>query len=450
MTTMANNKEPSGGRSAARRLRIHAFICLQSRDAKSVFLPLVLGAVLTFAFLIRFSIRLSFGKGSFWEHGYSLYYTLAENIVSGKGFCFDSTCAWLPPLYPLFLTLPVLSGGNYLLIVGLQSFFGAGTALCAFLIGRQIFSTFVGILACAMVSLYPYYVVHDTALQETGMVTLFTALSVWLLLRASRLNRNRDWILAGLALGAIPLIRNSAAPAVVVGAVWCAVWGTHGNYSTRLQKMLILVLTITIVTAPWLMRNYRIVGAPILTSQTGRALWTGNNPQTFSHYPAESIDRSREEAIRALSDKEHTDLKRLENDESGQSSWFSQRAITYIRQNPLRVAIGMLRKLEAAFSWRLNPVREPLAQVTYSLGYVPIAILGPVGMFLAGWRREVILVGLLFIAFGCVTAVFWAHTSHRSYLDVYWIVFTASVLERLWTIVVRTENARRPFTGMDV
>src|SRR5262249_26255737 len=82
--------------------------------------------------------------------------------------------------------------------------------------------------------------------------------------------------------------------------------------------------------------------------------------------------------------------------------------------------------------WRLNPFREPLAQAAYSIAYVPVAILGIIGMFLARRRREVILIGLLFIGFICVTSVFWAHTSHRSYLDVYWIVFASSVLERLW------------------
>jgi hypothetical protein len=91
----------------------------------------------------------------------------------------------------------------------------------------------------------------------------------------------------------------------------------------------------------------------------------------------------------------------------------------------------MFRKVEAAFSWRLSPFSEPLAQAAYSISYVPVAILGLVGMFLARGRREVILIAMLFMAFICVTVVFWAHTSHRSYLDVYLIVFAASAVKRL-------------------
>jgi 4-amino-4-deoxy-L-arabinose transferase-like glycosyltransferase len=323
-------------------------------------------------------------------------------------------------------------GNNFLYIVIPQALLGAGTALCAFLIGRHFFNASVGVLAGAIVAFYPYYVMHDTALQETGMVTFCMALAMWLLLRASKLNRNADWFLAGMALGAIPLIRVSGASAVAVGLVWCAGWGASGNYLDRLRKSLLLLLAVALITGPWLVRNYRLTGAPVFSSQTGSALWTGNNPQTFSHYPTGSIDRSREEAWLRLSEIDRADLRRL--DENQRSIWFTHRALAYMRENPWSVLQGMVRKVDAAFSWRLNPFREkPLAQVTYSIAYVPIAILGVIGIFLAGWRHEVILIGMLFVAFICVTAVFWAHTSHRSYLDVYLIVFAASVLHRLWT-----------------
>src|ERR1700704_5433454 len=148
----------------------------------------ILVALLGVAFLIRVSVRVAFGESYFWTNSYSEYYDLAENVVSGKGFCFGTTCAFWPPLYPLFLALTALGGKHYLLIVIPQALMGAGTAFCAFLIGRNLFNSFVGIFACAITAIYPYYVMHDTALQETGMVTFLTALSVYLLLRASKLN----------------------------------------------------------------------------------------------------------------------------------------------------------------------------------------------------------------------------------------------------------------------
>jgi hypothetical protein len=43
------------------------------------------------------------------------------------------------------------------------------------------------------------------------------------------------------------------------------------------------------------------------------------------------------------------------------------------------------------------------------------------------WREHMIIYAL-FVSFAAVTAVFFGHTSHRSYLDVYWIVFAAGLM----------------------
>jgi 4-amino-4-deoxy-L-arabinose transferase-like glycosyltransferase len=391
---------------------------------------LVVAPLIVAAVLIRVGIRLAFGEQYFWKNSYSVYYVLAENVVSGKGFCFETKCAWLPPLYPLFLAISAAAKKSYLLVIVPQALMGAGTALCVFLIGRHIFNVRVGILACGIAAFYPYYVMHDTALQDTGMVTLLTALSIWLLLRASKVNRNRDWFLAGLALGSIALTRASMAPVVGVGLLWCAVWGASGNFSERLGKSLSLALAVILTVGPWLTRTYHLTGAPVVNSQTGWALWMGNNPDTFSRYPAESIDRSRDEAWLKLTEADRAELERLEDDEIATSNWFVSRALVYMRQNPWLVLQGMARKLESGFSWRLNPYREPLVQAAHSIAYVPVVVLGFVGMFVSRRRREIILIGMLFLVFSGVSAIFWAHTSHRSYLDVYLIVCAASVVER--------------------
>ena len=390
--------------------------------------PLVLLTLLAAAFAARFGVRFAFGAEYFWANSYYIYYSLAANIADGKGFCIPNGCAWFPPLYPLFLTLSVLAGKSFLLVVVPQALLGAGTALCAYLIGRELFNRRAGLIACAIAAFYPYYVMHDTALQETGMVTFCTALSVWLLLRARRLNRNLDWFAAGIALGAIALVRASVAPAIAVGLFWCVVWGASGNISERFWKGSILAFAVILTLGPWLFETYRLTGVPVITSQNGLALWMGNNPDTFSHYPAESIDRSWDEALRNLSAADKAELGA--SDEIGKSNWFAHRALQFMSANPSLVARGALRKLEAGFSWQLNPHRDRLAQAAYFVGYVPVALLGIAGMVLARRQPGTILIAMLFLAFVTITAIFWAHTSHRSYLDVYWIVFAASVIER--------------------
>ncbi len=396
-------------------------------------------AFTTIALLARVAVRVAFGESGFWINSYSAYYDLAQNVVSGKGFCFGTTCAFWPPLYPLFLAATALGGKHYLLIVIPEALMGAGTALCAFLIGRNLFNTFVGILACAITAVYPYYVMHDTALQETGMVTFWTALAVYLLLRASKLNRNGDWFLAGLALGLIALTRASVAPTAGVALIWTAVWAVRDSIRDKLLKTSLVLLAILVMVGPWLIRTYRLTGAAVLSSQTGSALWKGNNPQTFSAYPTRSIDLSTANAATAMSDADKADLERLGGDEIQESNWYAHRARVFIRDHPWLTIQSGFRKLEAAFSWRLNPVREPLAQASYALFYAPISILGVFGFFFGRRNRGVILIALLFVAFMAVTALFWAHTSHRSYLDVYLIVLAASVVDRLLAWIERNK-----------
>src|SRR5881296_1149726 len=221
---------------------------------------LVLVLVAVAAFGVRVAVRMAFGEDYFWTNSYSAYYDLAQNVLAGKGLCFETTCAWWPPLYPLFLTLTAVFGNHYLLIVIPQALIGTGTALLAFLIGKEIFGVRTGLIASIITAFYPYYVMHDTALQETGMITSFVALSVWLLLRAARLNRGHDWFLAGLALGAIALTRASTAPFIPLAVIWTAWIGAPGSISERLSKAIVIVMALTVTVGPWLIRTWRITG----------------------------------------------------------------------------------------------------------------------------------------------------------------------------------------------
>jgi 4-amino-4-deoxy-L-arabinose transferase-like glycosyltransferase len=403
----------------------------------------ILAALLVSAFLVRLGVRLAFGEEDFWLNSYSFYYHMAENIVSGNGFCLGAySCASRPPLYPLFLVPSVLAGKNWLLVIVPQALIGAGTALCAFLIGREVFNSTVGLIACAITAFYPYYAKHDTALQETGMATFCVAVSVWLLLRASTLDRNLDWFLSGLVLGSIALVRTSVAPIVGVALLWTAVWGARGNAWERLRKSLVLLFAVMIMILPWFVWTYHVTGAPVLSAETGHALWVGNNPETFSHYPVESIDRSEDEAWSKMTQSDKAEISRRLADDEIESSWFAWHAWAFIRANPWAFLRGAVRKIEAGFSPVRNPVGGPLEETAYAIGYVPVAALGVCGMYLARRKRSVILIAMIFLAFICVTAVFFAHTSHRSYLDVYLIVLAASVVEIF--VTARTFTWPRP------
>jgi hypothetical protein len=189
-----------------------------------------------------------------------------------------------------------------------------------------------------------------------------------------------------------------------------------------------------IVITPWLVRNDVRIGTPTISTLSGLTLWAGNNPHTFSNYPNQSIDRSVNTAWSGLTPEEDAYIRHPNTDEVKQNGWFISKALEYIKQHPRGTVVRAFRKVAAGFSWTLNPRREPLVQVVYFLSYVPVLVMGIAGGWLARRRwREYGLIAGLFLSFIIVSAVFFAHTSHRVFLDVYLIIFAAYAFHKIAT-----------------
>jgi 4-amino-4-deoxy-L-arabinose transferase-like glycosyltransferase len=377
--------------------------------------------------------RLVTGADEFWSNSYEFFYAVARNLVEGRGLAWSLPHIWtvqVPPAYPLLLAPAVLLGGNYLYIVIPQAVIGAGTALCAFLIGHELFGRRAGLTAAALTAIYPYYVVHDTALQETGLLAFCMALSVWLLLRARKSLRRRIWVIAGMALAISIMVRTTAAAPALLAIGWIAIFGT-GTRGQRTARAMTLLACVGLIVAAWMVRNAQTIGRPVLSSGTGYSFWVAHNPQTFSHYPAGSIDRSAEESFAALPATDKKTVLGLADD-NARDDWFLARGRSYVARQSIGTWLSeAARKVAAGFSWVLTPQRPGLPQWIYFLSYAPILLLGITGMWLTrqDWRLHC-PVYLQFAAFTLVAAVMWAHTSHRAPLDVYLIIFAAAVLDR--------------------
>ena len=406
-------------------------------DRRVILILVALGAL-----AMRLGSTLYFGEEYFWNTGYREYYNLARSIAEGSGYCRSfhnialeiadlsqdisgEECAHWPPVYPLFLSVVTMGGNDYVAIILAQALVGVGTILCAFLLGNHIFGYSTGLIAALFAAFYPYYVSHDTSIQETGIFTFSTILSVLLLYKAAGSGSRVLWVLSGISLGVTTLIRTSAVLFVVLVVLW-VILVVKGGFRDRTSVVLVLATSFALVLVPWLARNTVVLGRALLTTQTGRFLWIGNNSDTFSHYPTGYIDQSEGKAWRALTFAELEKIRDLSADEIGQSEWFFKRGADFIVQYPGYTLQRASRKVWAGFSWNFSPEKDLLRQQAYFFSYVPLLVLGIAGILLT-WRRwrELSLIYFLFLAFTVVTAVFWAHTSHRIYLDVYLMVFAA-------------------------
>ena len=386
-------------------------------------------AIFVLAVIVRVAWRLYKGDQDFWTNGSSLFYELATNLAAGRGIGLEGgDRAVRVPGYALFLAL--LAGKNYLWIVIPQALLGAGTVMCAYWIGKELFGVQVATLAGILTALYPYYVFNDTSLHETSLYTFLTALSVFLLLRARRVAAVIQWTLAGLVLGAAVLTSEMLVPFAAGALVWI-LFG-EGSLHRKFDRLVAVAAPLCLLIGLWAARNYMTLGSPVMTSSFGRQLWDANNPKTFSHYPEDNFDRSSEDALMSLTPEERQDVDGI-SDEVLKSNWFEDKALDYMTAHPAETLLAAGRKIVAGVSWNLKPKQEPVVQISYLVSYGAISILGIAGMALTRRRwKELSLIYLLFVVFAAVTAVLWAQTRQRSYLDVYWIIFAAYVLHRLF------------------
>jgi hypothetical protein len=229
---------------------------------------------------------------------------------------------------------------------------------------------------------------------------------------------------AGLALGFDVLTRATIAPFAVLAPLWL--------FGKRRTTAVVCAAVLALTVAPWLVESHRRTGSFTLSTETGFQLWDGNNPYTFSYYPYESIDKSTTAALAAMTPQEQAEMESLSTNEALSDAWFRRKGMDYIRGHPGLAVRNGARKIAAAFGWWPSPRKGLWANWAHLASYGPVMILGLAAMFFyrKSWREHLILYAL-FVSFAAVTAVFFAHTSHRSYLDVYWIVFAAGLLAEL-------------------
>jgi len=377
------------------------------------------------AFILRVCARLYMGPAGYFGGGYSMFFDMAKSVTAGTGIGFGGGQAetFRVPLYSLLLAAVTMGRELFLVVAVVHSLIGAATVWCTARLAEQVFNEAAAVIAAAIAAVYPYYVVHDTALQDTSLYTLLTAVSILLLLRAHQTSSGWWALGAGLALGADVMTRVTIAPLAIFAPLWLA--------GTRRRSAVACAVALALTVSPWLIRQYRLTGIVTLSTETGLEVWNGNNALTFSHYPEESSDLSKAAAFDSLPLQDRAELDARGN-EAARERWFLRKGLAYLREHPWLTLNRDIRKMVAAFGWLPSPRHGPWGNLAHALSYGPVMTLGLWGMWLRRkhWRDDAIIYAAFF-CFAAVTALVFGHTSHRVYLDVYWIAYAAGTLESL-------------------
>jgi hypothetical protein len=289
------------------------------------------------AILILHTYRYRSAEGHF-DFGYEMG-RIAASIASGHGFSnpFQTPTgptAWEPPLYPyltaeIFRLFGIYSNASAFVLLTINSFFSALTAIPIYLIGKRTFGYTVALWSAWMWAVLPFTMYWSTKwVWETSLSALLLAV---IFLCALKLQETEGvWLWT--ALGALWAIAALCNPSLLSFLPVSLAWIWHRRLKARrswLPQTALSLLVFALLVAPWTARNYRVFGKFILIRDNlGSELRLGNGPGadgTWMWYlhPTRNLLQMRE-------------FQRL-----GEVQYIAERkqqALNYIAQDPARFA----------------------------------------------------------------------------------------------------------------
>ncbi len=339
-------------------------------------------------------------------------YGLNFNAASVQSF------ALRMPLYPLFIAAFLkLTRHSALLFIIVQALISTITVFIVYKIALKISGKTAAILAAGCSAFYPYSFVHDTQLQENGLYQCLSLASVWFLMNAVDKKKISLFGVTGILLGIATLTRSTHLIHSIF-LILLLLFTFRKNWKQAFLFVGTATLSFFLCLSPWLARNKKVVGSFTLNSEAGIVLAVAHNPYTFLSFPYRGrIDTVYQFLPSNLSKKEKEELRGLENNEMARSRWFQSYALRYIRTHKWETLRRGIYKAAVNFLGILSPLQDPLKNAVYFLSYWALTLLALASLS-AVWRTFYFQTFVaLSLSQAVVSFIFWAHTSHRSFLD---------------------------------
>lgn len=189
------------------------------------------------------------------------YDRIARNVLDGRGFVlYAQPSAQRTPGYPLFVAAIYALGGGHTTVTIVQAFLDGGSLLLLGPIGTSLGVAPAGIVAAAaLAAVFPPLVQQPAVLMSESLfqLLLLAALAVTLQVKGIR-----TALLAGALWGLTVLVRPAPAFFVpIIGVLVAARWHWR-NWAAGAALVAVFALT----SAPWIIRNQRVIGAPVFST----------------------------------------------------------------------------------------------------------------------------------------------------------------------------------------
>jgi hypothetical protein len=256
-----------------RILNRHAFDavmrCAQTWRPPTLAISLLIGCALRLLWCITFpAVPSSDG---------ATYMYLAKTIAQHTTYEVAGTKSYWPPGYPFFLFAWMTVIPEKWAVVSSQIALYVVATLGVYRFTERLADVRGARIAAILFSVWPNLITLAATAEKEVLVMAFLpwiALGLWS-------NHRRGHLLAGLGMGAAILVQ----PSLQMLAPICAVLIVLASRGARWQHGLAVVVGAVIVVAPWTLRNYSALHAPVLVSTNGGdVLYRANNPLATGGY----------------------------------------------------------------------------------------------------------------------------------------------------------------------
>jgi hypothetical protein len=370
------------------------------------------------------------------------YQAIASAFANGDGisapfpFTYLHPTAFRPPLYPALLGVFYWVAGVHVGVGQLVNVaLGSAVVVLAAMLGAHIAGYRAGVAAGIAVGVYPPLLANDVVLLSEALSLALLLAMILLLVRG-----RPAW--AGVACGLLVLTRPSAQLLVVVVAAWL-VWRSGWRAAARFGVVSIVVV------APWVVRNWVLVGTPTIVTSNGFNL--------VSTYSDEAL-RSKGFAD-AVFDSRFTRINLSNRNEVELDNAYRDHALDDVRDRPTIPLLVVRHNFARYFDLRpdVNESAErsdgrdiTVRNVTLPLVYL-VTVAGIVGLVRARRRRGAELLLLEGAYFTVVTVAVIAVPRLRAPLDLAAAIGVGLLVDELLSRRARARGseAREPEPAAD-
>ena len=373
------------------------------------------------------------------------YLAIALNLLSGEGFCSvpGHPTAYRPPLYPFFVAASLLIGGPVGLGVA-QIAVGTATCCLAWMYARRIGLPEKGcLLAAFLVTVDPLLLLYTSHAMTETLVTFIVTL---FLVTAMSAPSGRNSLVLGILFGLSVLCRPSlwafGVLAVLSKSTLVGMQSNVPKSAPFLARAGLLAAGVLVAIAPWTIRNWIVLGRPIvMTTHGGYTLLLANNP-VFYDVVVERGEFWENPNLAEWQRNLDRSLARdgfARHDETRRDSAMRKQAVRHIQDSPVMFVRSCFTRGMRLWS----PAPKPgtvSAEMRFAIAgyYLAVFALFLIGLVQIRRVRNNFALGLvLIVSLTAVHSVFWSNARMRAPVTIVVAAVAAS------SIFSRIEESKR-------